>query len=62
MKIEGLDSMRIQDILLLARYGVFSFCDLPVFSFYQGTYKYGERENKVVGLVCVGILGMERKQ
>jgi len=62
LKIEGVEERCILHLLLLAGDGVCSFCDLPVFSFYQGTYKYGEQENMVLGLVCVGILGMERNQ
>jgi hypothetical protein len=62
VKIEGLAERCILHLLLLAGDGVCSFCDLSVFLFFQGTYKYGEWENKVVVLVCVGILGMERNQ
>jgi hypothetical protein len=41
---------------------VLSFCDLTVFAFFLQDYKYGENENRGLRLVCVGILGVERKK
>jgi len=41
---------------------VLSFCDLTVFVFFLQEYKYGENENRWLRLVCVGILGVERKK
>ena len=41
---------------------VLSFCDLTVFAFFLQDYKYGENENRWQRLVCVSILGLERKK
>jgi hypothetical protein len=41
---------------------VLSFCDLTVFAFFLREYKYGENENRWLGLVCISILGAEREK
>jgi len=41
---------------------VLSFCDLTVFVFFSREYKYGENENRWLGLVCISILGVDKKE
>jgi len=53
-----------EKILLVFRgveFVVLSFCDLTVFVFFIREYKYGETENRWLGLVCMSILGVKKK-